>query len=67
MRFSDETIMAFADGELGEPERSALEQAVKRDPALAAQVARHQALREDVFGAFAGVLDEPVPARLQPA
>ena len=67
MRFSDETIMAFADGELGEPDRSAVEQAMQRDPALAAKVARHQALRDQVFAAFAGILDEPVPARLRPA
>jgi hypothetical protein len=64
MKFSDETLMAYADGELGEPERSKLERALKSDPELAARVAQHRALRADVFGAFAGVLDEPVPARL---
>jgi hypothetical protein len=64
MTFSDETLMAYADGELGEPERSELERALRGDPALAARVAQHRALRADVFGAFAGVLDEPVPARL---
>jgi hypothetical protein len=29
-------------------------------------VARHRALRQDIAAAFAGILDEPVPARLQP-
>jgi anti-sigma factor RsiW len=66
MKFSDETLMAFADGELEEPVRSEVEQAMRADPALAARIAGHKALRANVFGAFAGVLDEPVPARLQP-
>jgi hypothetical protein len=65
MKYSDETLMAYADGELGEPERSEIERALRGDAELAARVARHRALREDVFGAFAGVLDEPVPARLR--
>lgn len=66
MNFSDETLMAYADGELAEPERSAVERAMREDPAVAAAVERHRALRTDVFAAFSGVLDEPVPARLQP-
>ena len=67
MNFSDETLMAYADGELGEPERSLVAAAERDDPAVAAAIARHRALRADVFAAFAGVLDEPVPARLQAA
>ena len=65
MKYSDETLMAYADGELGEAERSEIESALRGDAELAARVARHRALRQDVFGAFAGVLDEPVPARLR--
>jgi hypothetical protein len=65
MKYSDETLMAYADGELGEPERGELERALQSDPELAARVAQHRALRAGVFGAFAGVLDEPVPARLR--
>lgn len=65
MNVSDETLMAYAAGELGEPERSAVEAAERGDPALAASIARHRALRADVFAAFAGVLAETVPARLQ--
>lgn len=64
MKFTNETLMAYADGELGEPERSEVERALCSDPELATRVARHRALRADVFGAFAGVLDEPVPPRL---
>ena len=65
MRFSDETLMAFADGELDEATRSAVERAMRTDPALAAKVRQHIALRNDVFRAFARTLDEPVPPRLK--
>lgn len=65
MNYSDEILMAFADGELAEPQRSEVEAAVRADPALASIVDGHRALRRDVSAAFAGVLDEPVPARLQ--
>lgn len=64
MSFSDETLMAYADGELAEPACSEVERAVRSDPAVAAKVARHQALRADVFAAFAPIADEPVPPRL---
>ncbi|MEO5934322.1 MAG: hypothetical protein ABIQ08_12335 [Duganella sp.] len=67
MSFSDETLMAYADGELAEPAFSEVERAVRSDPAVAARVAQHQALRADVFAAFAGVVDEPVPPRLMAA
>jgi hypothetical protein len=67
MSFDDETLMAYADGELAPELRAQVEQAMRQDPAVAASVERHRALRSDVFAAFAGVLDEPVPARLQPA
>ncbi len=66
MTYSDDTLMAYADGELEAAERAAIEQAMRTDPAIAAAVERHRALRADVAAAFAGILDEPVPARLQP-
>ncbi|UVW29806.1 anti-sigma factor [Massilia sp. H6] len=65
MKFSDDTLMIYADGELDEPERSLVERAEREDPAVAAAIARHRALRADVFAAFDGVLDEPIPAHLQ--
>jgi hypothetical protein len=65
MKFSDEILMAFADGELAEPAKSEVERAIRSDPALAERVAQHRALRSRVSNAFAGVLDEPVPPRLQ--
>jgi len=66
MTFDDETLMAYADGELDPVQRAAIEQAMREDPRVAAAVERHRVLRQDVAGAFAGVLDEPVPERLQP-
>lgn len=65
--YPDEILMAYADGELDEPQRSEVERALLTDPDLAATVERHRALRKQVFDAFAGVLDEPVPGRLRPA
>jgi hypothetical protein len=67
MTYSDETLMAYADGELEPAERAAIERAMQEDTAIAEAVARHRALRQDIAAAFAGILDEPVPARLQPA
>lgn len=66
MSFSDEILMAYADGELDAPLREQVEQAVRSDAQVAAAVERHRALRRNVFAAFAGILDEPVPAGLQP-
>lgn len=66
MHYDDDTLMAYADGELDPAQRAAIAQAIQDDPAIAAAVARHQALRQDVFAAFAPTLDEPVPERLQP-
>lgn len=67
MSISDETLMAFADGELDEATRRVVEQAVRMDPALAEKVRQHQALRSNVFNAFAHTLHEEVPQRLQAA
>ncbi|HEU4372940.1 MAG TPA: hypothetical protein VFS02_05595 [Telluria sp.] len=65
MRFTDETLMAFADGELDEATRAEVERAMRADPALAVRVQQHIALRRDVFRAFVRTLDEPVPQRLR--
>ncbi len=67
MRLSDETLMAYADGELDESTRWQVELAMQADPAVAARVQQHMTLRRNVFSAFARTLDEPVPARLQDA
>lgn len=61
---SDETLMAYVDGELDEQARVAVEAAMLADPDIAARVARQQALRKRVRLAFARVVEEPVPDRL---
>lgn len=64
MKFSDETLMAYADGELDPATRTAVERAIRSDPTLAAKVRQHTAMRTNVFAAFAPIADEPVPPRL---
>jgi Putative zinc-finger len=64
MKFSQEVLMAYADGELDAETRAAVEAAMAEDPAIAAEIARHRALRDRLRGAFAGVTDEIVPSRL---
>lgn len=64
MQFSDETLMAYADGELDADTRRQIETAMAADPTIAERVARHRSLRTDLGAAFGGVLDEPVPSRL---
>jgi negative regulator of sigma E activity len=63
----DETLMAYADGELEAAERARIVAALEKDPELAARVEKHRALRAQVAGAFAPLLDEPVPDRLRAA
>jgi hypothetical protein len=67
MSFSDETLMAYADGELHVLQRAAVERAMRDDPELAARVAQYRELRSDVFAAFAPIVEEAVPARLEAA
>lgn len=64
MKYDDETLMAFADGELDELQRAEITAAMEKDPGLAQRVARHRALRAQVAGAFGNLLDEPAPERL---
>jgi hypothetical protein len=64
MNQSDETLMAYVDGELDGPARAAFEAAMARDPQLALRVARQQAVRAQLRRAFDATLDEPVPPRL---
>ena len=67
MSYDDETLMAYADGELDAQLRAEIAAAIGKDPALAQRVAQHRALRAEVSGAFAGVLDQPLPDRLRAA
>ncbi|WP_028100724.1 anti-sigma factor [Pseudoduganella violaceinigra] len=62
--FSDEILMAYADGELDQATRHALEEAMRKDAALAHRVAQHKLMRNDIFAAYAPVAEEAVPPRL---
>lgn len=63
--FSDEILMAFADGELDHDTSARLKAAMAGDAGLAGRVARHRAMRDDIYASFAPILDEPVPQRLR--
>ena len=67
MRFTEEIIMAYADGELDDTTRFQVEMAARQDPALAEKIRQHQLLRSNVFGAYVSLLDEEVPQQLQAA
>ena len=67
MRFTEETIMAYADGELDDTTRFQVELAAHQDPALAEKIRQHQLLRSNVLGTFASTLAEEVPQRLNAA
>jgi anti-sigma factor RsiW len=67
VNLDDETLMAYADGELDAAQRAEIAAALQRDPALAARVDKHLALRAEVAGAFATVLTRPVPENLRAA
>jgi hypothetical protein len=62
--YDDETLVAYADGELDEVLTAEISAAVERDPALARRVEQQRALRAKVAGAFATVLEQPLPERL---
>ncbi|HET9863406.1 MAG TPA: hypothetical protein VFP37_08170 [Steroidobacteraceae bacterium] len=64
MNYDDEILMAYVDGELDEAQAAEISVAMARDPALAARVDRHRALRTEVAGAFSSVLEQPLPERL---
>src|ERR1700730_2464811 len=64
MTFSDDILMAYADGELDLRTRAKVEDAMATDPQIARRVAAHQALRNTLRSGFDKVLDEPVPDHL---
>lgn len=59
-----EQIAAFADGQLDDAERAAIEAAIAADPELARQVASHRALRQKLGAHFAPIAESPVPDHL---
>ncbi|AZN99021.1 anti-sigma factor [Mesorhizobium sp. M9A.F.Ca.ET.002.03.1.2] len=63
--FSERDIHMALDGELPGDERVAYDAWLDANPEMKAKSARYVADRAALRAAFAGVLDEPVPARLQ--
>ncbi|TIO07467.1 anti-sigma factor [Mesorhizobium sp.] len=63
--FSERDIHMALDGELPGDERVAYDAWLDANPEMKARSARYVADRAALRAAFAGVLDEPVPARLQ--
>ncbi len=64
MTISDETLMAYADGELDLAAREAVESALREDPQIEKRLAQHRALRQQVQTAYSAELAEDVPERL---
>jgi len=59
-----EALFAYIDGELDDAERIRIETKIAADPGLQAIVSEHRALAARLNGAFATLLDEPVPPAL---
>lgn len=64
MTFSDEILMAYADGEVDDALRAQIEAAMAVDPAITDAVEQHRKLRARLRDAFSDSLSEPVPERL---
>ena len=68
MRFSEETLMAYADGELDADTRARVDAAMAHDSdladAVALQIENRQALSSKLRAAFENALVDQVPARL---
>ncbi|MGS1015807.1 anti-sigma factor family protein [Allosphingosinicella humi] len=64
MRIDDEMLMAFVDGELGGPEREAVEKALRADPTLRAKLEAQRHLRARLADHYGPVASEDVPEAL---
>lgn len=64
MSFPDETLMAYADGELDPARRAEVEAAMAADPKVAERIEQHRALRRKLSGAYDSVLLDTVPHAL---
>src|ERR1700683_1733299 len=64
MTISDETLMAYADGELDAAGKAAVESAMREDPQIQKRVAQHRALRQRIHSAYTAELSDAVPERL---
>jgi hypothetical protein len=61
----DDTLMAFADGELDEISRARVERAVAADPALRARLAQQRTLRATLAAFYGPTAEEAVPERFR--
>lgn len=64
MSIPDETLMAYADGELEPAQQAEVEAAMAADPKVAQRVEQHQALRRKLNAAYDQVLLDTVPEAL---
>ncbi len=65
MSFDPATIAAFVDGELDDLTARRIEREAEHDRTLAAEIARHQALKARLSAHYAPVAEEAVPERLR--
>jgi hypothetical protein len=61
----DDTLMAYADGELDDIGRARVERAVAADPALRARLAQQQKLRATLAAFYGPTAEEEVPERFR--
>lgn len=64
MSINEEILAAYADGELDGAEASRVAKAVASDPALAARVEAHRALKAQLAAHYAPIAEQAVPAHL---
>ncbi len=64
MSITDETLAAFADGELSGAEHERVAAAIAADPALAEKVAAHRALKARLAAHYAPIAEQAVPPDL---
>ena len=67
MSVSNETLMAYVDGELDAAACAVVEEAMRSDPDIEKRVAQYRELRTRIQAAYAPELSEPVPERLMAA
>jgi len=64
MSFDSATVAAFVDGELDDLTARRIEREAAIDAVLAAEIARHRALKVQLTAHYAPIVDEAVPERL---
>lgn len=67
MTVTRETLMAYVDGELAPDDERRVAAELAKDPALNAYVEQQKKLAANLKTAFAPVLEEPIPARIERA